>query len=107
MFQPLSLRTWVRLWACRSKWLSAWRTAASPPERDRAALEMAGQDRLRPGIRCPPLRRLVQREIGDRLARGILSGAIHDGDTVTVDVNPDVASDGLSVTSEREQKAEN
>jgi hypothetical protein len=24
-----------------------------------------------------------------------------------VDVNPDVASDGLSVTSEREQKAEN
>ena len=54
-----------------------------------------------------PLRRLVQREIGDRLARGILSGAIHDGDTVTVDVNPDVASDGLSVTSEREQKAEN
>ena len=32
---------------------------------------------------------------------------IHDGDTVTVDVNPDVASDGLSVTSEREQKAEN
>jgi len=49
----------------------------------------------------------VQREIGGRLARGILSGAIHDGDTVTVDVNPDVASDGLSVTSEREQKAEN
>jgi ATP-dependent chaperone protein clpB len=26
---------------------------------------------------------------------------------VTVDVNPDIASDGLSVTSEREQKAEN
>ncbi|MFC2303226.1 MAG: hypothetical protein ACFNLE_05330, partial [Rothia aeria] len=40
-------------------------------------------------------------QIGDRLAKGILSGAIHDGDTVEVDVNPDVAMDGLSVTSKR------
>ena len=71
-----------------------------------AALEWLGKTGYDPAFGARPLRRLVQREIGDRLARGILSGAIHDGDTVTVDVNPDVASDGLSVTSEREQKAE-
>ena len=32
-----------------------------------------------------PLRRLVAKEIGDRLARGLLSGEIRDGDTVLVD----------------------
>jgi ATP-dependent Clp protease ATP-binding subunit ClpB len=37
-----------------------------------------------------PLRRLVQREIGDRLARSILSGDIADGDTVLVDAAADV-----------------
>ena len=71
-----------------------------------AALEWLGKTGYDPAFGARPLRRLVQREICYRLARGILSGAIHDGDTVTVDVNPDVASDGLVVTSEREQKAE-
>ncbi|OIV36566.1 ATP-dependent chaperone ClpB [Mangrovactinospora gilvigrisea] len=33
-----------------------------------------------------PLRRLVQKEIGDRLAREILSGEVRDGDAVEVDV---------------------
>ncbi len=33
-----------------------------------------------------PLRRLMQRQIDDQLARGILSGAVRDGDTVRVDV---------------------
>jgi ATP-dependent Clp protease ATP-binding subunit ClpB len=37
-----------------------------------------------------PLRRLVQREIGDRLAKAILSGDILDGDTVQVDTAADV-----------------
>ncbi len=32
-----------------------------------------------------PLRRLVQKEIGDRLARAILSGDVRDGEAVTVD----------------------
>ncbi len=32
-----------------------------------------------------PLRRLVQSEVGDQLARMLLSGAVHDGDTVLVD----------------------
>ena len=44
-----------------------------------------------------PLRRLVQTAIGDQLARRILSGDIHDGDTVLVDRNVD--GDGLLVTA--------
>jgi ATP-dependent Clp protease ATP-binding subunit ClpB len=42
-----------------------------------------------------PLRRLMQREIDDRLARALLAGEVRDGDTVRVDVDP--AADGLSV----------
>ena len=38
-----------------------------------------------PAYGARPLRRLVQREIGDQLARGILAGEIADGDTVSVD----------------------
>jgi ATP-dependent Clp protease ATP-binding subunit ClpB len=36
-----------------------------------------------------PLRRLMQREIDDRLAKSILAGDIHDGDTVRVDLDGD------------------
>ncbi|OYX52810.1 MAG: hypothetical protein B7Y93_08745 [Micrococcales bacterium 32-70-13] len=36
-----------------------------------------------------PLRRLMQHEIDDALARAILSGTISDGDVVRVDVAPD------------------
>ena len=42
-----------------------------------------------------PLRRLMQREIDDRLARALLGGEVRDGDTVRVDV--ETASDALSV----------
>jgi ATP-dependent Clp protease ATP-binding subunit ClpB len=35
-----------------------------------------------------PLRRLMQREIDDRLARALLAGEVHDGDVVRVDVAP-------------------
>ncbi len=35
-----------------------------------------------------PLRRLMQREIDDRLARALLAGEVRDGDTVRVDVSP-------------------
>ncbi|MBF4614069.1 ATP-dependent Clp protease ATP-binding subunit [Curtobacterium sp. VKM Ac-1376] len=42
-----------------------------------------------------PLRRLMQRQIDDRLARAILSGDVRDGDTVRVDVTED--GDGLTV----------
>ncbi|MFJ3384424.1 MULTISPECIES: ATP-dependent Clp protease ATP-binding subunit [unclassified Curtobacterium] len=42
-----------------------------------------------------PLRRLMQRQIDDRLARAILSGDVRDGDTARVDVAAD--GDGLTV----------
>ncbi len=44
-----------------------------------------------------PLRRLMQKEIDDRLATALLGGVIHDGDTVKVDVRED--GSGLSVES--------
>ncbi|WP_237208679.1 ATP-dependent chaperone ClpB [Rothia nasimurium] len=65
-----------------------------------AATEWLGLAGYDPAYGARPLRRLVQREIGDRLAKGILAGTIKDGDTVRVDVNPDVAVDGLAVTAE-------
>ncbi|THG29515.1 ATP-dependent Clp protease ATP-binding subunit [Naasia lichenicola] len=43
-----------------------------------------------------PLRRLMQNEIDDRLARELLAGTIRDGDTVRVDVAPD--GDSLAVS---------
>jgi ATP-dependent Clp protease ATP-binding subunit ClpB len=42
-----------------------------------------------PAYGARPLRRLVQREIGDRLARGLLAGEVRDGDTVLVDRDGD------------------
>ena len=42
-----------------------------------------------PAYGARPLRRLVQTEIGDRLARGLLSGEVRDGQAVTVDVGAD------------------
>ena len=42
-----------------------------------------------------PLRRLMQKEVDDRLARALLAGEIHDGDTVKVDLADD--GSGLQV----------
>ena len=42
-----------------------------------------------------PLRRLMQKEIDDKLAKALLAGAIHDGDTVKVDLADD--KEGLVV----------
>jgi ATP-dependent Clp protease ATP-binding subunit ClpB len=53
----------------------------------RAWLAMSGFD---PAYGARPLRRLVQREIGDRLAKAILAGVIADGDTVLVDTAADL-----------------
>ncbi len=44
-----------------------------------------------------PLRRLVQTAVGDKLAKGILSGQVRDGDTVVIGTEPD-GSD-LTLTS--------
>ncbi|MGN8051121.1 AAA family ATPase, partial [Curtobacterium sp. 22159] len=49
----------------------------------RAWLAERGYD---PVYGARPLRRLMQRQIDDRLARAILSGDVRDGDTVRVDV---------------------
>ena len=53
-------------------------------------LAITGYD---PAYGARPLRRLVQREIGDRLARAVLSGQVRDGGSVIVD--RDDAADGL------------
>jgi ATP-dependent Clp protease ATP-binding subunit ClpB len=45
-------------------------------------LSLMGYD---PVYGARPLRRLVQKAIGDRLAKAILGGEVHDGDTVVID----------------------
>ena len=61
----------------------------------RAWLAMRGYD---PIYGARPLRRLMQHEIDDRLARGVLSGEVRDGSLVRVDVAE--GGDSLSLTSE-------
>ena len=56
----------------------------------RAWLAERGYD---PIFGARPLRRLIQSEIQDRLAMALLSGGLHDGDIVRVDV----AADGLGL----------
>ena len=56
-----------------------------------AAREWLALEGFDPAYGARPLRRLVQREIGDRLARLGLAGEIADGDTVTVDRADDAA----------------
>jgi ATP-dependent Clp protease ATP-binding subunit ClpB len=51
-----------------------------------------------------PLRRLMQREIDDRLARELLGGGIRDGDVVRVDLAAD--GDSLSVAASASASAE-
>ena len=60
-------------------------------------LALTGYD---PAYGARPLRRLVQREIGDQLARKILAGEVFDGDTVLVDRAADDA-DGLVIEAKR------
>ncbi len=58
---------------------------------DPAAREWLGMEGFDPAYGARPLRRLVQREIGDRLARLLLAGEVHDGDTVRVTRSADEA----------------
>ncbi|OMH27585.1 ATP-dependent chaperone ClpB [Tersicoccus phoenicis] len=65
-----------------------------------AAREWLALTGFDPAFGARPLRRLVQREIGDRLARGILAGEIADGDTVRVErltAEDGSEGDGLTV----------
>jgi ATP-dependent Clp protease ATP-binding subunit ClpB len=54
-----------------------------------AAREWLADTGYDPAYGARPLRRLVQKEIGDRLARALLAGEIRDGQTVTVDRGDD------------------
>ena len=49
-------------------------------------LAITGYD---PAYGARPLRRLVQKEIGDRLAKAVLSGQVRDGESVVVDRDDD------------------
>ncbi|OZG65696.1 ATP-dependent chaperone protein ClpB [Bifidobacterium hapali] len=50
-----------------------------------AAREWLADTGYDPAYGARPLRRLVQTEVGDQLARMLLAGKVHDGDTVLVD----------------------
>jgi ATP-dependent Clp protease ATP-binding subunit ClpB len=50
----------------------------------RSLLAAEGYD---PAFGARPLKRVIQREVLDRLASALLDGAIGDGDTATVDVH--------------------
>ncbi|MDN5789962.1 MAG: ATP-dependent chaperone ClpB [Micrococcales bacterium] len=71
----------VRAFATR---LSDRRISLEVTDPARTWLAERGYD---PAYGARPLRRLVQREIGDRLATALLAGEVHDGSTVTVDVD--------------------
>ncbi len=64
-----------------------------------AAREWLALEGFDPAYGARPLRRLVQREIGDRLAKQLLSGDVTDGDIVVVDRQGDELSVSAAVKS--------
>ncbi len=64
-----------------------------------AAREFLAMDGYDPAYGARPLRRLIQREIGDKLARMLLSGEVSDGATITVDADPSDSTPGLKLTA--------
>ncbi|MFD2757460.1 ATP-dependent Clp protease ATP-binding subunit [Gulosibacter faecalis] len=69
---------------------------------DAGAREWLAERGYDPIYGARPLRRLMQREIDDRLARAILAGEVHDGDLVRVRVASDHGS--LQVDAERREE---
>jgi ATP-dependent Clp protease ATP-binding subunit ClpB len=69
--------------------LAGRRLVLQVTEDAREWLALAGYD---PIYGARPLRRLVQTEIGDKLARALLAGDVREGDTVTFDVADDNTS---------------
>ncbi len=51
-----------------------------------AALERIGLDGFDPMFGARPLKRVIQREVVDRVAKALIDGEIHEGDTATVDI---------------------
>ncbi|MGQ0615818.1 MAG: ATP-dependent Clp protease ATP-binding subunit [Acidimicrobiia bacterium] len=60
-----------------------------------AATALVARQGYEPAFGARPLKRVIQREIGDRLARAILEGTLTDGQTVVVDAD----DEGLVVRS--------
>ncbi|KQN87272.1 ATP-dependent chaperone ClpB [Arthrobacter sp. Leaf69] len=91
LFDPLNIEELSRIVELQVKELGerlkGRRLNLEVTEGARAWLAVTGFD---PAYGARPLRRLVQREIGDRLAKAILAGTIADGDTVLVDTAPDL-----------------
>ena len=87
IFEPLTqdeLANIVELQvAALSKRLSDRRITLDVTPAARQWLAETGYD---PAYGARPLRRLVQKEIGDRLAKAILGGDVMDGQSVTIDV---------------------
>uniref|UniRef100_A0AC61U3J2 Uncharacterized protein n=1 Tax=Janibacter limosus TaxID=53458 RepID=A0AC61U3J2_9MICO len=72
--------------SCRcASWPAVWPTAASTRRSPPTARQWLADTGYDPAYGARPLRRLVQKEIGDRLATGLLSGQVRDGSTVVVD----------------------
>ena len=86
VFDPLSTEELARIVELQVRALSARladrRITLEVTEAAKEWLALTGYD---PAYGARPLRRLVQREIGDRLARALLAGEVRDGSTVTVD----------------------
>jgi ATP-dependent Clp protease ATP-binding subunit ClpB len=97
VFDPLStdeLASIVELQVARlSSRLADRRIALEVTPAAREWLSLAGYD---PIYGARPLRRLIQTQIGDPLAKALLAGEVHDGSPVTVDVAPDGAGLALS-----------
>ncbi|WP_395399666.1 ATP-dependent chaperone ClpB [Arthrobacter sp. UC242_113] len=103
LFDPLSVDELARIVELQvaelTKRLQERRLSLEVTEGARSWLAMSGFD---PAYGARPLRRLVQREIGDRLAKAILAGEISDGDTVLVDSAADLGEltvEGLEAMS--------
>jgi ATP-dependent Clp protease ATP-binding subunit ClpB len=96
VFEPLGMEELTRIVelqvALLARRLADRRLELTVTPAAREWLALTGYD---PAYGARPLRRLVQREIGDRLARALLAGEIRDGDGVVVDVVPGM--DGLLV----------
>ncbi len=93
IFDPLSQDDLARIVdlqvAEMAKRLSARRITLEVTEPAKVWLTREGYE---PAYGARPLRRTVQREIGDRLAKLLLAGNVADGDTVRVDVTEDLQS---------------
>ena len=90
IFYPLSTEELARIVelqvALLTKRLGERRIRLEVTPAAREWLAITGYD---PAYGARPLRRLVQREIGDRLARSLLAGVVRDGGTVVVDRDPE------------------